>query len=224
MRRLPASVDKADLVQVGLIAVAHAAASFRMPAMCKDVEAEQAFIGYARKRVRGAMLDELRQLDPLTRDQRRKVKAIQSARREWLQTCGVPPTLAEVAQRCGLCVEEASRLEAVANLVVDANPGHTLEFPSDPRWHLEGNESDLESRVDHEIIVKRLAGLWNHLPDKDRLVIDAYLGEGPSPVQLAHQMRVSVARVSQWHRGAIENIARLVGTRGRASSASFTRT
>ena len=75
-RHLPSNVEKADLIQVGLIAVAQAAIGFQWEGSRDTPEADEAFVRYARARVKGAMLDELRQMDHLGRGQRRKLKAV----------------------------------------------------------------------------------------------------------------------------------------------------
>src|ERR1700712_1931557 len=82
-RRLPSNVEKADLIQAGLIAVAQAALGFEWEGDHDSEEGKEAFVRYARMRVKGAMLDELRQMDQMGRAQRRKVKVIQIARERW---------------------------------------------------------------------------------------------------------------------------------------------
>jgi len=79
-RRLPANVEKADLIQAGLIGVAQAAMNFQWEGDPDSEEGREAFLRYAQLRVKGAMLDELRQMDQLSRSQRRKYKVIQIAR------------------------------------------------------------------------------------------------------------------------------------------------
>ena len=93
-RHLPCNVEKADLIQVGLIAVAQASLGFQWDGDRDSPEAAEAFVRYARARVKGAMLDELRQMDHLGRAQRRKIKALQIARERWRSAHGSEPTLA----------------------------------------------------------------------------------------------------------------------------------
>ena len=87
-RHLPSNVEKADLIQVGLIAVAQASLGFQWQGDRDSPEATEAFLRYARARVKGAMLDELRQIDHLGRGQRRKIKALQIARERWRSVHG----------------------------------------------------------------------------------------------------------------------------------------
>src|SRR5512143_747336 len=97
-RHLPCNVEKADLIQVGLIAVAQAALGFQWEGDRDTPEATEAFLRYARARVKGAMLDELRQMDHLGRGQRRKLKALQIARERWRSVHGTEPGLAQLAE------------------------------------------------------------------------------------------------------------------------------
>ena len=98
-RRLPANVEKADLIQAGLIGVAQAAINFRWEGDPDSEEGREAFLRYAQLRVKGAMLDELRQMDQLSRSQRRKFKVIQIARERWMQGHDSPPNLTERRDR-----------------------------------------------------------------------------------------------------------------------------
>jgi RNA polymerase sigma factor for flagellar operon FliA len=54
VRHLPSNVEKADLIQVGLIAVAQASIGFQWEGDRDSPEATEAFLRYARARVKGA--------------------------------------------------------------------------------------------------------------------------------------------------------------------------
>ena len=114
-RRLPSNVERADLIQVGLIAVAQAALGFKWEGDRESPEAREAFVRYARQRVHGAMLDELRQMDQLSRERRRQVKLVQVARERWLSEHGSEPTVSDLAPLCGRTIDEAT-LEKVASI------------------------------------------------------------------------------------------------------------
>jgi RNA polymerase sigma factor for flagellar operon FliA len=110
-RRLPSNVERADLIQVGLIAVAQAALGFQWDGDRESPEAREAFVRYARQRVHGAMLDELRQMDQLSRECRRQVKLVQVARERWRSQHGGEPSAGDLAPLCGLSVDEIFELE-----------------------------------------------------------------------------------------------------------------
>src|SRR5437660_10299945 len=72
---LPVHVDLDDLVHAGALGLLDAATKF-------DVDKHVSFASYAKHRIKGAMLDSLRELDWASRDLRRHHKAVEAATRE----------------------------------------------------------------------------------------------------------------------------------------------
>lgn len=208
VRRVPANVEKADLIQVGLIAVAQAAMGFEWEGDRDSEAAREAFVRYARQRVHGAMLDELRQMDNLSRDQRRKVKLVQVARERWRASHhGEASSAADISPLCGLSVDEIYRLEADAQA---SQAAHASEpDPTDegaPRHEAATPQDEVEARVDTALLMRRLESFFATLPTRERQVIDAYLGVGLSPVALAEEWQLSPTRVSQMFRSLCDRI------------------
>jgi RNA polymerase sigma factor for flagellar operon FliA len=213
VRHLPASVEKADLIQVGLIAVAQAAIGFRWEGEPGSPGEDEAFVRYAHKRVKGAMLDELRQMDVLTRAQRRQIKALQVARERWTTAHGSPPALAELAAATGLDLdevagllhlEETSRTQSLEG-GDDEDPGAAEQrHPATPR-------DEVEARVDTAIVLRRLHEFFAHLPERERRVIESQLGVGVAPSALAASLDLSPARISQIYKALVERFARRLG-------------
>ena len=208
MRHLPSNVEKADLIQVGLIGVAQAALAFVWEGDRESEEAKEAFVRYARMRVKGAMLDELRQMDHLGREQRRKVKVIQVATERWRANHGSNPTAAELSDSCRMGVEEifaldlAARSGQMASLSEDPESDDAHAPPHEPATP----QDEVEARVDTGMLMRRLEKFFATLPERERQVIDAYLGIGMTPVELAQSMKVSTSRVSQLFKAACERI------------------
>jgi RNA polymerase sigma factor for flagellar operon FliA len=210
VRHLPANVEKADLIQVGLIAVAQAALSFEWEGDRDTEEAKEAFVRYARMRVKGAMLDELRQMDHLGRGQRRKVKIIQIARERWRATNGGEPTLAQLSKVCGLTVDEISALEMLDQAGrMRSSSGPDSEFDEQPHYefHPATEKEEVEARVDTSIVMRHLEKFFAQLPERDRQVIDSYLGVGMTPVELAASLKVTPSRVSQLYKSVLQRIS-----------------
>jgi RNA polymerase sigma factor for flagellar operon FliA len=197
VRRLPSNVEKADLIQVGLIAVAQAALGFEWEGDRETEEAREAFVRYARLRVKGAMLDELRQMDHLSRTQRRKVKVVQVAR-ERLRATHDSSAAADISLLCGLSVEEIFDLESQALIgqTVSSTEHEDADAPA-PAHEPATEHDEVEARVDTGILMRRLERFFAKLPERDRQVIDAYLGVGLTPIKLAEAMQVTPSRVSQ---------------------------
>lgn len=208
VRHLPANVEKADLIQVGLIAVAQAALSFEYEGDRDSEEAREAFVRYARMRVKGAMLDELRQMDHLGRGQRRKVKIIQIARERWRASNGSEPSLAQLSEVCGLSVDEIAALDLLeqAGRTRSSDSDAEQEEPSF-EFHPATEREEVEARVDTGIVMRHLEKFFAQLPERDRQVIDSYLGIGMTPVELAASLKVTPSRVSQLYKSLLQRIS-----------------
>ena len=207
-RRLPANVERADLIQVGLIAVAQAALRFKWDGDRDSEEACAAFVRYARQRVNGAMIGELRQMDTLSRRQRRQVKLLQLTRERWHATHDQAPGAADLAALSGLPVADIFEIEAMAltsqPLAAMGSSSDDADGPALPEPATAHDE--IEARVDTGLLLVRLERFFATLPERDRQVIDAYLGIGLTPVQLAASLSVSASRVSQLFRALCERI------------------
>lgn len=211
-RRLPSNVEKADLIQVGLIAVAHASLMFKWDGDKASPEGNAAFVGYARQRVKGAMLDELRQMDHLGRADRRRVKVIQIARDRWQSEHGTAATLGELSGACSMSIEEIARLDQIALVVQSENVGHEGETEHYVQSAEPSTEADeVEARVDTAIVLARLEKFFATLPDRERQVIDAYMGIGLTPMALADSWSMTPSRVTQIYTAIVKRIANHFG-------------
>jgi RNA polymerase sigma factor FliA len=95
---LPVHVDLDDLVHAGVLGLFDAASKF-------NPEKQVAFSSYAKHRIKGAILDSLRQLDWASRDLRRRHKQVEAATRELAATLQRTPTESEVAEKLGIDME-----------------------------------------------------------------------------------------------------------------------
>ncbi len=206
-RHLPSNVEKADLIQVGLIAVAQASLGFQWEGDRDTPEATEAFLRYARARVKGAMLDELRQMDHLGRGQRRKLKVVQIARERWRGAHGTEPSMAQISALCGMSIDEVAKLEQ-ADLEGRLKSSSADDDDDQPVEHHAATPKDeVEARVDTGIVMRRLERYFAALPERERQVIDAYLGVGLSPTELAVSLKVTPSRVSQMFRALVQRMA-----------------
>jgi len=92
---LPVHVDMDDLVHAGILGLFDAASKY-------NPEKQVAFSSYAKHRIKGAILDSLRQLDWASRDMRRRHKQVEAATRDLAGTLQRNPTEAEVAEKLGM--------------------------------------------------------------------------------------------------------------------------
>ena len=93
--KLPANVELDDLIQVGMIGLSDALSRF-------DAAQGVQFETFATQRIRGAMLDELRGSDWMSRGDRRQQRSIEAAVRTLEQRHGRAPSEGEIAAEMGL--------------------------------------------------------------------------------------------------------------------------
>jgi len=123
-RRLPYHISREDLASAGKVALVEALARFQGP----DNEAR----AYCYARVRGAIYDELRRLDPLSRRTRSRVKTVNRASDHLATKLGREPADFEVAEATGLTigdVRESNRIAVIEFCPMDL-------FPSGPKSDL----------------------------------------------------------------------------------------
>src|ERR1700719_440075 len=95
---LPAHVDLDDLVHAGILGLMAAASRY-------NPSKRVSFPGYAKHRIKGAILDSLRKLAWASRDMRRRHKQVEAATRDLAVSLQRNPTEAEVAEKLGMDVE-----------------------------------------------------------------------------------------------------------------------
>src|SRR5271163_4907156 len=101
--RLPSHVQFDDLLHAGILGLIDAVDKF-------DASKNVQLKSYARFRIRGAILDSLRQLDWSPRNLRRQARRIEEAHRDLAATLGHAPSEPEVATHLGLELDEFQHL------------------------------------------------------------------------------------------------------------------
>ena len=101
--KLPANVEVDDLIQVGMIGLTDALSRF-------DAAQGVQFETFATQRIRGAMLDELRGNDYLSRGTRKQQRSIESAVHKLEQKLGRAPAESEIAREMGMSLVEYQEL------------------------------------------------------------------------------------------------------------------
>jgi RNA polymerase sigma factor for flagellar operon FliA len=187
-----------DLIQVGCIGLIQALESF-------DPSRGASFETYARLRIRGAMLDELRRMDWLSKLSRQRWKHLQKASAQLAQHYGRPASEAELAAEVGLDVEglREQLLEcAPATLVfLDA-----LKPDGSVSWH--DQVADAQARPPDqapqaEDLRQALALAIAELPAQEHSLLVLLLQEELGHKEAAQVLGVSAARISQIYSKAV---------------------
>src|SRR5579864_193479 len=163
---LPVHVDVDDLFHAGVLGLFDAAVKY-------NPDKKVAFSAYAKHRIKGAILDSLRQLDWASRDQRKRQKQVESAARELTAKLGRTPTESEVADSMGIDAEHwrkiAIELRTVGVLSASPRPteqGNNLqiEFPAKP-------DSQPDAMCEREQLRAVLARAMETLPARYQRVV-----------------------------------------------------
>lgn len=193
--RLPGHVFTDDLVSAGMAALAMSAKSF-------DASLGVPFGRYAVRRIRGALLDELRSADWATRSLRARVRRRDSVHDELAAHLGRRPDDGELAEALGCSVADLERLGA------DLHSSVVLRL--DVITDSVGADSVLPSSVDTPEVAlvarERAAYLRDAievLPQRLRVVIRGCFFEDRPMRELAAQLGVTESRISQMRAEAL---------------------
>lgn len=193
-RKLPQHIELDDLIQVGVVGMLQAIASYQDSGKVVDASSVTA---YVERRVRGAIQDELRSLDPLTRDERKDAKLVTEATKSLEGSLGRQPDAHEIAARAKLSV---ARVRALAERTLAIMPAQLAEdlLPCDGLDALE-----LLTRTE---TWTRLVAAIDSLAERPRTVIGLYYLEGLSLQEIATMLGVTESRVCQISSDAVRKI------------------
>lgn len=195
---VPDHVELNDLVSFGILGLIQAVERF-------DPDQGIKFSTYAATRIRGAILDELRAQDWISRSSREKAKRLSKLYSEMEQRLGRYPEDEEVAKALDISLEQFHQMVSEANIpeltslntVID--PESSMELIDLVADHNEGPESALYDKE-----VQRLLGeAVDRLKEQEKLVLALYYYEELTQMEIAQVLDLSTARVSQIHSKAI---------------------
>lgn len=187
--RLPRHIPRDELISAAMAGLAQAARAF-------DPERHTNFSHYASARIRGSLLDELRNRDWATRSVRSKARRMQTATEELTGSLGRAPTQAELAENMGVTVQ------ALGVLSNDVHRSVVLNYDSvvaegGGEWILPSDDQSpdivLLEREQRAYLFDAVAAL----PDRLRHVVLGSFFEERSVQQLADDLQVSPSRISQ---------------------------
>ncbi|NKF21707.1 RNA polymerase sigma factor FliA [Solimonas marina] len=193
--RLPASVEVDDLIQAGVIGLIEAARNY-------SGTRGASFETYAGIRIRGAMLDELRQTDWAPRSVHRRERAVQEAIRKIEQETGREAREHEVAERLDIglpeyhsIVQDAARCQVLSLDHSGENNDETIDAPDDTAGPLQC--------LQHAEFQQELTQAITELPERERLVLSMYYERELNLREIGAVLKVSESRVCQIHGQAL---------------------
>lgn len=207
--RLPLHIEMDDLVSSGVLGLVDAVQKFDA---CKQVKLEQ----YAQHRIRGAILDGLRELDYASRDMRKKNKFAERVYGTLEAELGRPPTDHEIARALGMSLAGWYRtvrdlkpvgmawLRPMGGVGVKETPvASEDEFPANN----EGHQFDSCYHREQKEILHQALG---RIPDRERQVVQLYYHQELTMREIGARLGIDESRVSQLHSSALGHLRKRV--------------
>jgi RNA polymerase sigma factor for flagellar operon FliA len=188
--RIPRFVDRDDLMSAGLLGLAQAAKSF-------DPGRGVGFNAYARARIKGAVLDELRSRDWLSRGTRALANRVNAAAAELQAQSGAQPSVGAIAGRLGIDEADVRRVrDDVARAAGLERPSTNVGEP-DVAYDIPAIEAGPLSQLLDRELRGYLIDAVCALPERLRFVVVAHFLDEREMQEIAVEMGVTAPRVSQ---------------------------
>jgi RNA polymerase sigma factor for flagellar operon FliA len=196
---LPPNVDAGDCVSYGIFGLIDAIEKF-------DPDRGISFEPYAMRRIRGAILDELRALDWIPRSVRAKARAVERAYATLEARLRRTPSEAELAEELDLSVPELHQVFGQLSVVNVLALDELLSVTDDRPGAMSLGETLEDAGAEDPVAVfesqetrQLLAGAVADLPERERAVVTLYYFEGRTLADIGRALGVSESRVSQIH-------------------------
>ncbi|MCB2177500.1 MAG: sigma-70 family RNA polymerase sigma factor [Actinomycetales bacterium] len=184
--RVPAYVSRADLVSAGHLALVRAARAY-------DESTGVPFARYAALRIKGALIDELRGMDWVSRGARRRARQLSEVTDQLTGSLGRAPSRDELAEAMGMPVEEIDAARSDAETRVLSMEGFDGSIAETVASTTMGPE---ESVLADEKLQYLRAGV-DALPERLKYVVTELFFHDRPVADLADELGVTQSRISQ---------------------------
>lgn len=191
-RRCPDWIAREDLVAAALLGLTEAAERY-------DSTRNEPFLSFAEKRIRGAVLDELRRGDIMPRRARQMARKIGSTIQQLEKSTGSAPTDEAVAAALGVTIDEyKTDLEQLVHVTVGAlDPGDET---------IAGSTDSPETSAIRLEAMRRVRAALPKLDQRDLTLLGLYYNEELTYQEIAQVFGVTTSRVCQLHGRAIARL------------------
>ena len=203
MAKLPANVQVDDLIQVGLIGLSEALTRY---------EAAQGvqFETFATQRIRGAMLDELRGNDWMSRGSRKSQKEIEQSLRRLEHKLGRTPLESEIAADLGLSLVDyqslLGKVRGTQLVYLEDMARGDEDQDSFLDRHVGDSEADPMNMLRDQRLRQALVAAIKSLPEREQFIMSMYYEQDMNLKEIAAVLDVTESRICQLHS---QSIARL---------------
>jgi RNA polymerase sigma factor for flagellar operon FliA len=207
---LPNSIEQADLVSYGVFGLMDAIDRF-------DAGRNVKFETYAITRIKGAIIDELRQIDWVPRSVRNSARQIERALADLEASFGRSPTEAEVATELGITEDELantlSKISYIGLVGLDevisggGDRGETVSLIETLPDRGDSPMAIFEQEEMRQILAKAI----NRLGEREKMVLTLYYFENLTLAQIGRVLSVTESRVCQIHTRAVMQLRARLG-------------
>ena len=201
--KVPAGIELDDLIHTGILGLIDAVKKF-------DPLKKVKFTTYASLRIRGAILDELRNLDWASRGLRTKIKEIESVYKKLEQKLGRPAKDEEVAADLKMKIGDFYKFlddsRGIAIGVYRYSPEEEMKMVEEDRVLKYFSDEKSNSPifiVEKEEMKKILAEMIENLPDKEKLVLSFSYIDELNLSEIGEILKLSESRISQIRTSAV---------------------
>lgn len=198
---LPKSVDIDELYSSACLGLVE---SFKRFDKNRNVD----FKIYAERRIKGAIMDCLRQLDMLPRNLRTKMKQFEAKVLRLTSELGRKPNAEEIATHTGIELSEVYELLNVIdnNQVASLNTPINDESETDLVDVIRGSFLDPHEAVEKNEMINSVISAINTLSEKEKMVITLYYYEELNMKEIGEAVGITESRVSQLHSSAVKKM------------------
>lgn len=190
----PPVLDRDDLFSLGTVGLLEAIDRY-------DSSKGVSFYAYATIRIRGAVLDGIRAVDPLPRGARQRSRSIDQSWSELASSLGREPTAQEVCAASDLTMESyRETLSMLTRLPVALD---TSPVEGESTWLRDMESESQFQNIERAELVEDLAEAVRQLPERELLIISLYYQEGLRLREIGLILGVSESRVNQLHARAV---------------------
>lgn len=192
-------VDYEDLVSYGILGLIDAIEKF-------DHKKAIKFETYANFRIRGAIIDQLRNLDWVPRSMRQKYKQLEEAIEKLQREHGNEFSDQQLASLMEVSEEDLGKLfnEISTFSIVSLEE----KFEEQIGFDIQADYTDFEPEkaLEVKVMTQLLKEAIDVLPEKERLVVSLYYYDELTYKEIAQVMEISESRISQLHTKAISRL------------------
>lgn len=201
--KLPPNVELDDLIQVGMIGLSEALTRY-------EVAQGVQFETFATQRIRGAMIDELREGDWMSRSSRKSQKDIERALRRVEQKLGRVPRESEIAEELGMTLADyqdlLGKVRGTQLVYLEDMGGSGDEDEGFLDRHLGDADADPMERLRDDRLRQALVDAIKTLPEREQYIMSMYYEKDLNLKEIAAVLGITESRVCQLHS---QSVARL---------------